>query len=62
MAYRIAATLSEGPYRAAYDHLNEHHDLGWTAKVVLGGFISSDGYDESWLQNTCRARGAGGPQ
>lgn len=44
MAYRIYAETNEGSYRPAYDDLNKHRDLGWSAKVVAGRlFLDSDG-------------------
>ena len=44
MAYRLTAQTNKGSYRPAYYHLNEHHDLGWSAKVVAGKFhIDGDG-------------------
>lgn len=54
MAYRLTAQTNKGSYRPAYYHLNEHHDLGWSAKVVAGKFhIDGDGASgERWLYIT----------
>lgn len=54
MAYRLTAQTNEGGYRPAYYHLNEHHDLGWSAKVVAGKFHLDEDEDsgERWLYIT----------
>lgn len=54
MAYRLTAQTNKGSYRPAYYHLNEHRDLGWSAKVVAGKFRLSPSGDngdsgERWL-------------
>ena len=54
MAYHLMAQTNKGNYRPAYYHLNEHHDLGWSAKVVAGKFRPDEGggSGERWLYIT----------
>ena len=56
MTYRLTAQTNKGSYRPAY-YLNEHRDLGWSAKVVAGKFRLSPSGDngdsgERWLYIT----------
>ena len=51
MAYRLTAQTNKGSYRPAYYHLNEHHDLGWSAQVVAGKFhIDGIGGAPTWRE------------
>ena len=54
MAFCLIAQTNKGNYRPAYYHLNEHQDLGWSAKVVAGKFRPSEGGDsgDRWLYIT----------
>lgn len=57
MAHRLTAQTNKGSYRPAYYHLNEHHNLGWSAKIVAGKFRLSPSGDngdsgERWLYIT----------
>lgn len=49
MAHKLIAKTNDGPYRPAWDHLNDHEDLGFTARAVVGLARGDDERVERWV-------------